>query len=319
MHRSSMKIAICVVTYRRPEGLRKLLASLITQEGVDGEFGIVVVDNDPDGSAREIVDEFSQHSPDIVYQIEPEPGIPAARNRSIALARSSAASTVAFIDDDEFATQYWLATMYQRMQATGADAISGPVEPIFPDDAPAWAIQTRLYNRATFLDGARLDYASTANSMLRLNAIAGMQEPFRRDFQFTGGSDTFLYQSIRADGKTIIWEPAALVYENVPSSRLTLRWIVARGFRQGITLGRCVRLVAPKRIKTVLRAIRGAAQIPIGLAECALSLARNDPNWRSGLVRIARGSGVIAGLTGITYEEYRRTDTESAWSETEPR
>lgn len=301
-----MEIAVCIATYQRPAGLRKLLESLVDQTGLRGRFGIVVVDNDPAGSARSVVNEFSSGAPEIIYAIEPDRGIPAARNRSLALARTAGASTVAFIDDDEFATAYWLSILVNRAETTGADAVSGPVEPIFPAEAPDWARRTRLYHRSTFADGASLDYASTANSLLKLDAIAGETAPFNPDFRFTGGSDSFLYQSIRSREKTIIWEPAALVYEDVPISRLSLRWILARSYRQGITLSRCDRLIAPTRRKLLTRALRGLAQFPIGAIEVGVSLARKDDHWRRGLTRISRGAGVIAGIAGATYEEYQR-------------
>lgn len=303
-----MEVAVCVATYHRPDGLRKLLDSLVKQQGLDGRFGIVVVDNDPLGSAREVVDSFDGAPVPIRYAVEASPGIPAARNRSIAIAREETAGAVAFIDDDEHATPYWLATLYLRMTTEHADAVSGPVEPLFPEEAPVWARRTRLYHRKTFPDGARLDYASTANSMLRLEAIAGIAEPFAPDFRFTGGSDTCLYQSIRARGRSIIWEPSALVYEDVPLSRISLRWITARSYRQGITLARCDVRINPSRWKTAIRTARGLAQLPLGLIECGLSLARKNPGWRRGIVRISRGVGMIAGLVGLTYEEYRRID-----------
>jgi|SRR5436190_10222118 glycosyltransferase involved in cell wall biosynthesis len=50
-----MLISVCIATYRRPERLRALLADLVGQELLP--FEIVVVDNDAEASAREIVEE----------------------------------------------------------------------------------------------------------------------------------------------------------------------------------------------------------------------------------------------------------------------
>ena len=49
-----MDIAICALTYKRPEGLRRLLDGLdgLTFSGPRPEIRIVIVDNDPRGSAR---------------------------------------------------------------------------------------------------------------------------------------------------------------------------------------------------------------------------------------------------------------------------
>jgi succinoglycan biosynthesis protein ExoM len=303
-----MTVAVCIATFQRPDGLQKLLRSLFDQPGVD-QLEVIVVDNDPTGSARAIVDQYGATAshPFLTYVVEPEPGISAARNKGIQIARARGAFAVAFIDDDEFATPYWLWTMYQRLQTSGAAAVSGPVEPLFPKNAPGWVYSTRLYHRQTFPDGARLDQASTANSMVRLEALAGMVEPFSPEFGITGGSDTLLYRSIVARGGTIIWEPAGLVYEDVPESRLTLRWITLRGYRHGITLARCDLILCPTRRRLTYRGLRGLGQFPVGIAQIGLSLARRDQRWRNGLVRIARGAGVIAGLFGTTFNEYQRS------------
>ena len=304
-----MEIAVCIATFHRPDGLRNLLDSLLDQHGIDGRFGIIVVDNDPNGSAKEIVDTVAAETTiPIDYMCEPKAGISAARNAAVARAREWGVYALAFIDDDEFASPYWLSTMYQRLRVNSADAVSGPVEPLFPQSAPHWVYTTRLYHRATFPDGARLNYASTANSMLRLEAIAGIPEPFNPAFGMTGGSDTFLYQSLRKRGGTIIWEPAGLVYEDVPESRLSMRWILARGYRQGITLARCDRLIEDTWWKPVIRGLRGILQIPLGLVQAVISLIRRDDHWRRGLVRMARGAGVLAGLSGLTYDEYQRIE-----------
>lgn len=301
-----MKTAVCIATYQRPDGLRKLLDSLVHQQGSDGDFLIVIVDNDPEGSAEPVAREFQSEDLPIFYEIEREPGIPAARNHSIRIARREGVAFVGFIDDDEFASPYWLVTMVSRIEDTGASAVSGPVEPIFPAGAPSWARTTRLYHRTTFQDGARLEFASTANSLLRLEAIAGIAEPFDQELQFSGGSDTFLYRALRQRGGTIIWEPSGLVYEDVPENRLSLRWIVTRSYRQGVTLGLCDRRLATGLRKPMSRGLRGMAQLPIGLTMIALSLVRRNDNWRRGLTRIARGAGVLMGLSGRSYQEYRR-------------
>jgi succinoglycan biosynthesis protein ExoM len=304
--RALVRTAVCVATYQRTDGLQMLLESLVAQRGMQGRFLIIVIDNDPDGSAQHTVERFKDTNIPIHYEVEPEPGIPAARNRSVAMARELGVAQVAFIDDDEVASPYWLATMTTRLELTGASAVSGPVEPIFPDDAPLWASSTRLYHRATFADGAALEFASTANSLLKLDAIAGIREPFDRSLQFTGGSDTFLYRSLRQRGGTIIWEPAGLVYEHVPADRLSMRWITRRSYRQGVTLGLSDRRLSRGFRGPLTRAIRGLAQFPIGLIITGVGLIRRDDSWRRGITRIARGAGVMVGLSGRTFEEYKR-------------
>ena len=97
-------VTVCVATYKRPDGLRKLLDSL--QQQVDAPpFEIVVVDNDREESARRVV-EAAKGDPAIRYLVEPRRGLAQVRNRSVA---ESQATFLAFIDDDEWATPRWLA------------------------------------------------------------------------------------------------------------------------------------------------------------------------------------------------------------------
>ncbi len=300
------EIAICVATYQRPEGLQRLLASLRAQSGLDGRYVIVVVDNDPHGSAQSLLGEKRGNERETVYAIEPDPGIPAARNHGVRLARELGAQAVAFIDDDEAAAPGWLYALYTRLQTAGADAVTGPVLPLFPPDAPTWAGPSGVYERPSFPAGTSLSYASTANAMLRLDSIADLECPFDRRFQYTGGSDSYLFHSLYSRGASILWEPEALVYEHVPHSRISLSWIAARSYRHGITLTRCDRLIHGNGRRLLSRAARGVANIPLGILECAGGLLIRSPRWRQGIVRMCRGAGALVGLLGVRYQEYRR-------------
>ena len=81
----STSVAIAVVTFRRPALLHALLTSLQAQElPEDGDYAIriVVVDNDAEGSAKRVLEAFGAGTPyPIESVVEPEPGIPLARER----------------------------------------------------------------------------------------------------------------------------------------------------------------------------------------------------------------------------------------------
>ena len=100
-------ISIVIPTYRRPEMLRRALASCLVQQDGGIGFEIVVVDNDAAGSARPVVAAMAQHSAvPLRYVAEPRPGISHARNSGIANAQGR---YLAFLDDDEAADPGWLA------------------------------------------------------------------------------------------------------------------------------------------------------------------------------------------------------------------
>ncbi len=80
----SEKYLVSVATYMRPpEGLERLLDSL--GAGTNGRADVIVVDNDPDGSARAIAE---SHSVTTFYTIQSEPGIAQARNKGAGVFQS---------------------------------------------------------------------------------------------------------------------------------------------------------------------------------------------------------------------------------------
>ncbi len=52
------EIAICVTTYQKPWHLRRVLASIAGQQGVEGKFEVAVTDDGSTDETPEIVEEF---------------------------------------------------------------------------------------------------------------------------------------------------------------------------------------------------------------------------------------------------------------------
>jgi len=123
----STRVAIAVITFRRPALLKALLDSLLAQEvPPEYEVRIIVVDNDDEGSATDVI---ARAAKDGRYPVEaaaePEPGIPFAREKSVQLAWDDDA--LIFVDDDEVAPPGWLAELLRAWRSTGADVVTGPV------------------------------------------------------------------------------------------------------------------------------------------------------------------------------------------------
>jgi succinoglycan biosynthesis protein ExoM len=93
-------ITICICTFRRREMLQSLLEDLREQEtGGLFTYSVLVVDNDRQGSAEQVVSEFrAQQSFRVDYFIEPRQNIALARNKAI---ENAIGDYVVFIDDDE--------------------------------------------------------------------------------------------------------------------------------------------------------------------------------------------------------------------------
>lgn len=305
-HGDGPSVAVAVITYRRPKGLRELLAGLADVElpaGLDAGFCVVVVDNDATGSARSTVEDLRGTSPwPIEYVVEPEQGIPQARNR--ALAECAAVDFVAFVDDDEVPGKRWLSELLRVQAETGADAVTGPVEAAFETTPPSWVRCAWIFNRPRFAEGAAIEWATTSNVLLARSARRTGQL-FNEAMRFTGGSDTHFFMRLKRQGGSIVWADRALVVEHFPASRLTLRWVLARQYRRGNTQSLCYRDLDPRWGRRVRQVVRGLWRVARGLSLLPLALAGRRCAVLHGLQSICLGAGLITGVAGVRYEEYR--------------
>src|SRR5688572_22834479 len=106
-------IVVAAPTCRRPRMLGQLLESFATMRPpAVGSVTFLIVDNAPDAPVREAVAAFRERSGvDVRYVLEPEAGIPFARNRALDEAAAVGADFVAFVDDDEFVDTEWLVRL----------------------------------------------------------------------------------------------------------------------------------------------------------------------------------------------------------------
>src|SRR3954465_14913744 len=118
-----MLLTVAIPTFRRPGMLAECLDSVMSQlrDGTE----ILVVDNDPGGSARTLVEGYAD--PRLRYAHEPRPGVAQARNRAVS---DSAGRYLAFIDDDEIAHPGWLDALVRHAER-GVPASFGMVVPRF--------------------------------------------------------------------------------------------------------------------------------------------------------------------------------------------
>lgn len=94
------KISICIPAYKRPENVRRLLQSITEQ--TFREFEVVVTDDSPDESVKEVVDEFKE-LPILYHKNSPALGTPANWNKGIAMANGEWVKVMH--DDDWFANE----------------------------------------------------------------------------------------------------------------------------------------------------------------------------------------------------------------------
>ncbi|WP_284223723.1 glycosyltransferase family 2 protein, partial [Brevundimonas denitrificans] len=194
-------VAVIVPTLRRPESLERALRSLFAQTGVaDRVSAVVVVDNDPVGSAAATVEALRSDSPwALTYVHAPRPGVATARNAGLA---ATDAPLIAFLDDDEAASPAWLAALLKAQETTGADAVFGPITGQAPDAAPwlkPWL--ERFFGREGPQRTQVIDHPfGCGNSlMVRRSALPG-PAPFDAGTDQAGGEDDALFAALAARG-----------------------------------------------------------------------------------------------------------------------
>jgi glycosyltransferase involved in cell wall biosynthesis len=302
-----MKVDLCVVSYRRPRGLRRLLGALQELELPEPapQLRVVVVDNDPEQSARAVCHEAETwlRFP-LDFRWEKRRGIPQARNAALAAALGRS-DFVAFIDDDETPDPGWLAELLRVQAVYGAEAVTGPCLPIFEEPAPGWVLAGELFERPRRETGSRVGTAATHNALIATPALSSMARLFDERMALCGGSDDEFFRRFVAAGHRIVWADAALVQEWVPASRLKLGWILRRAFRVGSSAALVERRLAEVPVPWPRHLAHALWCIAKGSVLALLAL----PQGFGGCVREARlaatGAGRLAGLFGFAYQEYR--------------
>lgn len=301
------RVAVCIITYRRPEGLRRLLDALSELSFSDSppQVEIVVIDNDEEGSARRVCEgRVSVSRWDFHYDIEPRRGIPFARNKAIAYAMQRA-DLIAFVDDDEAPDPNWLEALLAAQNRYDADVVAGPVVPVLPPEAPAWVGRGRHFDHPRYPSGRRIILAASGNAVIRSSVLRSLDSHFDERLAYCGGSDSLFFRRLHLAGHKMVWADDAIVREWVPASRATAGWLVRRAYRHGTTLARRRLDLYPvwRAIPSLL--YRLGIHLAAGCVLLPFGLLRGKHAWVMHLRYLAYAAGVIGGLCGGRYEEYR--------------
>lgn len=302
-------IAICVITYKRPVGLCSLLESLQAQRLVDAsayQVKIIVVDNEVSPSCRRIIEDINASALyPVIYDTEAKQGIPYAREKSVQLAWQDDA--LIFVDDDEVAPQGWLQALLQAWKDSKADVVTGPVRGILPENAPIWAERSDIYHSTNKRKtGDYVSKAYTNNTLVSQHVYHAITPAFDPVFRYTGSSDLHFFQRVHSAGYKIYWCEEAVIYEDVPPSRLTWGWVLKRAFRAGSGDAISRMLIKPGFATTLKVLAYAAARFSSGVFYVLIGgVGLQWPRITKGVRRMASGVGTVAGLFGLNYEEYR--------------
>ncbi|WP_435749115.1 glycosyltransferase [Microbacterium sp. PMB16] len=308
--RGAVALTIGVPTYRRPELLEALLRTLPARIAECAELGVdvdvLVVDNDPAGSAREVA---TRSDVPVRYVVEETAGIVAARNRI--LDECAGSDLVAFIDDDEIPRERWLSALVSVWREHDADAVMGRVISVFDDDVDPWLLASGTFRRPPRQTGTILHVAAAGNLLLDLRTIRRLGLRFDPSLGLGGGEDTLFSRQLAQRGGKIVWCNESETEDLVVAARLSRVWAAQRAFSSANAGTRIHLQLTDGTIRRSALRVRsllgGIARIVVGGLRMAYgTVTSNIAHHARGTRLVYRGRGTIAAALGRRYDEYRR-------------
>jgi glycosyltransferase involved in cell wall biosynthesis len=300
------------LTYKRPEGVVELLDGLLQLELPDDwDVRFLIVDNDPEESARIVVENANaSFDGKLFYVGEKTPGIPAARNCALKVAMDDGATLLLFLDDDEVPQPDWLKKLLWHWQRTGAVLIGGPIRRTLPSERISlgqWVLGRSLIARRR-LGEWRAQRASpdsqiiyTGNWLCQLSIVEDHGLWFDTSLQFTGGSDAAFYFETLRKGLPVGWCADAVASEPIPSERLSVGYIYGRGKAQGMVMA---------GLKPKSRLATFATQMPRGALGVGLMIVPvlGIASFATGLYLLGSAAGHFAHRRGQSSALYERPE-----------
>lgn len=285
-------VTVCVCTFRRPQMLRRLLDRLERQETLGAfTYSAVVCDNDPAGSAREVVEQFRTSSTlKVVYSSEPRKNIALARNEAL---RNATGEFIAFIDDDEFPEPDWLHQMLQTCKERGAAGILGPVRPHFETPPPSWIVKGAFCERPEYPTGRIMHWEEcrTGNVLFHRSIIEGEAQPFLEEFG-TGGEDKDFFMRMSQRGHVFLWCNEGVTWETVPPERWTRAYMLRRALLRGNNI-----LKHPGRQLALLS--RSVVAVPAYTLMLPFTLLLGQHVFMKYSIRFCDHAGRLLGAVGL--------------------
>lgn len=237
-----MNIAVCIATYRRPLGLKKILDSLDRMNTEGMSVTIFVVENDPvNGEGLSFLQENAGgYKNSILFDVEEGVGISHARNKSLRMVRDSGTDFdyIAFTDDDTEASYHWLHDMAETIEFYNADVVFGKVEFKFAVRPASEILSSPYFTKENGgpATGTAMINGGTNNVILSASIFDKQGwEVFDPKLSLSGSEDKDLFISLHRHGYKMVYCASAVIYEIFPEERLNADWLLNRYHRRGST------------------------------------------------------------------------------------
>ena len=308
------KIAVCICTFRNPDGLRLLLEGIDKQKFatiLDEHVSIVVVDNDSDRSAAEVLEHYQRAGRfNLDARHQPKRGLSSARNAALDSPYVIASDFFAFVDDDEIPTPDWIQMLLYASVDPVRSIVVGQVEPIFDAAPPAWIISGAFFSKRCDI-GEDVHNGYTSNVLIRTSILQETGVRFDESLNLVGGEDVLFFHALRMRGYSVFCSPQAVVRERISTSRASLSWMLRRWLRAGAT-GARLRNYSSRGVRGTLANITGGMLRIVGggLLVVLRVLTRGRKDFSTvarALSIVCRGAGMLMAAFGHAHQEYGRS------------
>ena len=283
-------VTIVIPTYRRPQDLARLLASIHDDLGARDDVAIVVADNDRERSAEATVTAFRTTTDRAVtYTVAEEAGVSNARNAGMAHVHSR---FILFLDDDMEVVDPYLSPLLATAQDLKTAITFAPAIAALPPGAEDWdRWLAPLFSRT--VDGPTRVMKKTLGTGGCLIDQRGLTLPdpvFDPSLNEVGGEDDAFFAALIDQGGTVGWCAEAKAWEHVQPHRATERYVFSRNFAFGQTP---TRDAADDRKITgvILWTLVGAAQTVLRAPLYAVTRLLGWPSRIGHLGALAQGMG----------------------------
>ncbi len=298
------EITVAIPTFRRPQGLEKLLRAL---EKLDTTATVNVIVGDNDAESHAGLDVCERVKPGYRWPLEAivvsARGIAQNRNALVEQAlKNPRMEFLAMVDDDEWPVAGWLDALLTVQRETGADAVAGAVLREFETDPGRLAAHCDGIAPVRGQTGITHEIDSTANVLVHRSCFDNGRR-FDPEFALTGGEDREFFTRLEREGKRFAWSDEAVVYAYVPTSRSSLTWGLKRAYRAGNSDMRVMLkhgLSTAGKARETAKIVGAVVTAPFAFVIFIADAARSANAIR----RVFRAAGKVASFFGHHYNEY---------------
>jgi glycosyltransferase involved in cell wall biosynthesis len=286
-------VSIVIPTYKRPQDIIRALKSVEAEAIALPLCEIVVTDNDPAASAKDVVAEFmAETKADISYIHEPNPGVSNARNTALKNARGR---YIAFLDDDMEAMPQWVQASLDASKAFDAGLVFGPVNAVMPKGRAIYPFMSPAFDRLPHSVTGYIDEGvATGGCLVDLARCDVPQPAFDPALNQTGGEDDAFFRHVMTRGTKAVWTNDAKCLEHVPEKRATFNYIWQRNFAFGQSPSQEASEAGLKGLPRVLFWMAvGGVQSMLSLPRLAWDAITRSPKRVLSLAKFAQGVGKI--------------------------